>query len=128
MGNFESKIRDTSKGMNGYYQHDVPYPSKKDWIIKCDCGCPNCKASVYNEEGYRKALNKYRDAHSSMVSEMKKDMFEDLGIEKHPAKDLMYSYAYDKGHSSGYHEVFMHLQEISEFVDDVVNVMSKKED
>ena len=48
--------------------------------------------------------------------EFKKDLFEDLGIEFNPKRDKLYSLAWEKGHSSGFSEVYNYACELVDLI------------
>lgn len=46
----------------------------------------------------------------------KSDALKELGLTDHPKADLLYRISYDRGHSSGYGEIWNELLELSELV------------
>lgn len=75
---------------------------------------------AFNEEGYKAALAAYRAHEAALVEEWKSrvraynpDMNDDVFA-------LIYSRAYDEGHSSGYAEVELLLDEYVDFAADII--------
>jgi hypothetical protein len=70
-----------------FYKNSLPYPKRDD---------PNCKElrRAYNQETAR--LNEL----------FKNDVLDELGVTDNPKADLLWSHAWDLGHSGGLHEVF----------------------
>jgi hypothetical protein len=77
------------------YKNNLPYASRHE--------------DVKTWQAYQK-----EDARVHTLFE--KDLFEDLGITDHPKKGLLFSKAWEMGHSSGYHEVYTVAQDLVELI------------
>lgn len=56
----------------------------------------------------------YMKDQARLEAMFKVDALQAVGLTTHPKADKAYSYAWEKGHASGYSEVFIHLQDIAE--------------
>lgn len=97
------------------YENTLPYPSKP---IKprMDSNPTKADADRYfkSMEEYELLIKKYledKDAYNDnegkLREQFKQDLFVDLGIVDNPKKDLLFSIAWDKGHSAGLNEVYI---------------------
>ena len=111
MKDIRQKIND------GGYLNKIPFPDKNDYKSPCNCGCPNCTAIVYDKDGYDKAIKIYRENKSKIYNQFKHDALDDVGLLGHPKADIIYSKAWDRGHSSGLPEVLLHLEDLAELFD-----------
>ena len=62
--------------------------------------------TVVDERTYRALRDEYGAEESWIYEEFKRDLFEELGIENHPKRQLLFEKAWERGHSSGYSEVY----------------------
>jgi hypothetical protein len=87
---------------DGEYKNTYPYPN----------------ASYLKKNGWDDRLKEekaeYNRHEQVMYEKFKADALFDVGLENHPNKDAIYSYAWQEGHSSGYSEVYQYLSDISE--------------
>ena len=51
-----------------------------------------------------------------LEAEFKADAFEELGITDNPKRDLLYSKAWEHGHSAGYCDVWYYLQDLVDLI------------
>jgi hypothetical protein len=49
-------------------------------------------------------------------NQFRDDALSELGLKNHPKADVLFSKAWDLGHSSGFHEVWYYLQDLSELL------------
>ena len=114
-----------------YSKHDVPYPTKGEYtktfyykngervgtlypasglytalspeeLKQC------VKEKVFDEKAYKEKLSEWRDSESKLLMEFKKDLFEELDIVDNPKNELLFSKAWEHGHSAGFHEVYVY--------------------
>jgi hypothetical protein len=91
---------DVSKKItDGAYKPRTPYPSK----------------SIPREK-FVEERRKWHSELSRLEQEFKRDALEECGILGHPKADLAYAKAWDRGHSSGLHEVLYELQDLAELI------------
>ncbi len=55
---------------------------------------------------YKEKMEIYQTVDAEIHDNFRKDLFEDLGISNNPKKDLLYSKAWENGHSAGFSEVY----------------------
>ena len=60
----------------------------------------------------------YRAKTSELMAQFKADLLEELGLTWHPKADLLYSMAWDEGHSEGLQRVYYCAEELSELLMD----------
>jgi hypothetical protein len=109
---------------NNYYKNDCPYPSNT-----CDCGkdislsnrfeknnfCSKCGKDLNIVKNKIKEMKEaYNKREGEIYIEFKKDALKEVGLTNHPKADKIYSKAWEKGHSAGYNEVFLELQDLAE--------------
>ena len=58
----------------------------------------------------------YDNKHYELRNEFKEWLEESFGTSGHPKKDRTFEMAWDKGHSSGYNEVYLEYEELSELL------------
>lgn len=58
----------------------------------------------------------YRKQARKLEDKFKKDALKDVGLADHPRANQIFDYAWDKGHAFGYHDVYCHLQDLSEML------------
>lgn len=63
----------------------------------------------------REKLNK-KSYPSGWSEEFKKDLFEELKIENHPKKEVLFRLAWEFGHAYGYSSVFYFAEEMVELL------------
>lgn len=74
------------------------------------------KVMEKNDAGFAEAIKPYRDEKSALHDEFLRDLFEDLGITDNPKKDLLFSKAWDYGHSGGYSDVYNHACDLVDLI------------
>jgi len=57
---------------------------------------------------------KYIEYQKQLDEQIKHDMLEDVGLLNHPKANRIYAYAWDKGHSLGYSEVYNVLCDLAD--------------
>lgn len=63
---------------------------------------------------YQKKQDEYREESFRIKELFKKDALEDSGLSEHPNRNKIFNYAWEKGHSSGYSEVYYELMNLAE--------------
>jgi len=66
-----------------------------------------------NEEQYKAARIKFYDEQNRLHDLFRKDLFEEFGVEDNPKSNYAFGIAWDRGHSSGLHEVYQHFAELA---------------
>lgn len=77
------------------YDNALPYFSKRE-------NPEGCKAYLAEE--------------ARIYEQFKQDLFNDLGIEDNPKRELLFSKAWERGHSAGYHEVYSVAQDLVDLI------------
>ena len=85
---------------SGYYITKVEYPDRK----------------LISKETFQELLKEYSKDQYRLEEQFKYDLFEELGITNNPKRDLLFSKAWELGHSSGYREVRFYAQELVELI------------
>ena len=76
------------------------------------------KQAKVDDEAHNKARAEYNKAESAMIDQFKRDALDDLGLLNHPKADLLFSKAWEHGHSSGLHEVYSWMDDLSDLITD----------
>lgn len=103
---------------------------KQGWRIDSNCFpineksiskvfCPKCvekeNERLFNSEDiYERIRGGY---YTKFPERFRNDALEYVGLSNNPKADKIYSKAYDRGHSSGCHEVLNELQDLAELFD-----------
>lgn len=66
---------------------------------------------IYNQE-----QRAYKQRQQEIKLEFKNALGRELGLSKHPKYDTLYNMAWERGHSSGYTEVAMEAENLSELL------------
>ena len=116
---------------SGYYKNKMDYPSKpilvcqscganfgKDQKYCGDCGIFTNFLNIFNI--YNKAIKIYRSEERNNIERFKKDLFEEYGLTDYIKNEKVFSYAWDRGYSSGFHEVLNCFEEIVQLLPDEV--------
>lgn len=59
---------------------------------------------------------KYLADYHRRDTEFKADAFEELGITDNPKAELLYQKAYEIGHGSGYHEIYVQMDDLVDLI------------
>lgn len=62
--------------------------------------------SVVDDARYKVALDAYHAAEQAVYDKFKNDVFADLGISDNPRRQVLFSKAWERGHSSGLQEIY----------------------
>ena len=98
------------KSWDYYGMSDVPYPSMSTYASKEDC---------------LKARKEWINIEHERYLEFKEDLFKKYGVENDPARELIFSKAWDIGHASGYAEVYSEFEDLMDFVKAVREVVNE---
>lgn len=107
----------------GYYKNCIPYPKKPVKPRLHDATSEEAKKFVKVLEKWEKDVVVYeseRDAwrkeENKVYELIKRDCLEEVGLLGHEKADKAWSYAWEHGHSSGYNDVYLVLEEIAELI------------
>jgi len=100
----------------GEFDHTVLYPKKDSFKDKC----PNCGSSQCNNDKYAVAMVNWKQAEARKNERIKQAIFQDLGIENNPVKDIMFERAWSEGHSNGWVEVYRCLADLIGYTNSVI--------
>lgn len=89
------------KSWDYYGMFDVPRPSMSTYASK---------------EEWRKAREEWVNIERKRYLEFKEDLFKEHGVENDPARELIFSKAWDTGHAYGYAEVYSEFEDLMDFV------------
>lgn len=113
------------------YKVTLEYPNKKDFMTTYYYKGGECIETVQgygpdkngfviersvNELDYKNARTIYKNAEYSAYTKFKNDLFNELGIENNPKRELLFSKAWEMGHSSGYYSVFEHAEDLVDLI------------
>ena len=65
---------------------------------------------------YERSMEAYHNRERKIHDQFKQDMFEELGVTDNPKKDLLFSKAWEMGHSYGFSEVFHYAEELVDLI------------
>lgn len=74
--------------------------------------------SYFLKDDYQEAIKAYNRGEGEVTDRFKKDLLEELGVNDHPKADALFSKAWDKGHSSGYSEVYNAALDLVDLITD----------
>lgn len=67
---------------------------------------------VKKKQLYQEQSLKIQRREGIVYQQFKIDALKDVGLADHPKAEKIFSYAWEKGHSSGYHEVYVELRDL----------------
>jgi len=111
---------------SGIYEPDMDYPKrpKKPLLEKNHTSASALEyaknLTVYENEMiiHNAEVKKYNQKKNECMGNFRKDVLEYCGIDPmHPKADKAYAMAWDRGKSSGLHEVVSNLEELAELLD-----------
>ncbi len=71
-----------------------------------------------NEESYKEQRTKWNVENARLHTEFKEDIFGEFGVQNHPKRERVFELAWDRGHSSGFSEVYLVFEELVELIKD----------
>jgi hypothetical protein len=99
-----------------YYDNKLGHKGKSAFTSRCQCGCPNCKAIIFDENSFRDYRKKYNHRTNVLMENFKKDLLEEFGLSDHPKKDIIFDKAWSDGHAYGFHEVYNEMIDLVELI------------
>jgi hypothetical protein len=69
-----------------------------------------------NDESYKEQRTKWNIENARLHTEFKEDIFEEFGVQNHPKRERVFELAWDRGHSSGFFEVYLVFEELVELI------------
>lgn len=94
--------------------HD--YKTKADFV-KAEAEFTAKTIEYFNaREDYDKKVKSWNAKCNRLEQEFKHDLFEELGLTENPKADLLYSKAWEYGHSAGFEEVFYYASELADLI------------
>ncbi len=112
---------------NKYYERlkAIPYPErpKKPRFPTFDSTPAELRQYADEIEAYNKVKaewlaehRKFSDKQDEVYAEFKADLLKELGIEKNPKAELLYSIAWQKGHAGGLADVWCEAADLVELI------------
>lgn len=123
------------------YQTQIPYPDKRaytktfyykegvciasavnsvvEWntTVAIDVDLSKCvKDSVFDRVSFEKARDLCMAEQAAMNAQFKKDLLADLGITDNPYAEKLFAMAHERGHSSGFNEIYTIASELAELI------------
>jgi hypothetical protein len=126
------------KPFDYYSTTTLPYPSKLDYINlyvydkgkllyegfastnsknKLKLDYPNAVIQeVLDKVAYQAYQQQYAEEIHKLEEEFQNDLFQEFAVTDNPKRFKCYSYAWDKGHSHGYSEVYNEFSDVVELI------------
>ena len=78
---------------------------------------------IFNKKEYTASKEVYRAEQEKQEKQWKKDLLAEYGIdfENDSIGKLIFSKAWEDGHSDGYYSVDQHIEDLIDFIDDIMN-------
>jgi len=73
---------------------------------------------IFDEDGYKTHLQEYMDDQKRLNVKFAEDLHDEFGVSDNPKRDVLFSIAWDKGHSDGYSEVYAQYAELVPLIED----------
>ena len=121
-----------------YYSNvEIPYPKDKDFVTvflydngellfkgtwnewhhnKEKYPSTAVKQEVFDKEGYRKTKDAYKKEKRRLYLEFTEDIAREFGVQDNPKRDLLFSKAWELGHSAGYSEVYGYYEDLVDLI------------
>ena len=125
------------KDFDYYSEVEFPYPNDKDYtsVFLYDNGKvifegtwnewhhnkekypPTAvKQEVFNKEDYKKAEKEYNTEQQRLYLEFREDIARKFGVQDSPKADLLFSKAWELGHSAGFSEVHGYYEDLVDLI------------
>jgi hypothetical protein len=99
----------------GFFKNSLPYPNTNDYEINKICEhCGSKYQDKYLKVKLREERDKYHREDNRLYMLFKEGLFLNYNLEHNEKTSKAFSMAWERGHSSGYHEVY---QEFDDLVD-----------
>ena len=120
------------KDMNYYATIGIKYPSRDDYkttyYYKAGVCVGNSKSNqpvpefavkedVIDEVSYRADYVAYHREKERLLNEFKEDVFEELGIQDHPKREVLFNKAWSNSARDGYYQVYLEAESLVELLD-----------
>lgn len=117
------------KDINYYKELNTPYKCKAEFMgmvprqiekfvgTKSEIEAKEKELYEQAEEKYKLHCKRRREDQNAKTEEFKNDLAEENGVKNSPKLDLLWSKAWDMGHSSGFSEVKHYFEELVELID-----------
>jgi hypothetical protein len=111
-----------------YYEPKIAYPSKPEMpailnkrvseLTKDEFGGLAEIKSRYEEElaAFHRSREEHRRQAADGIVRMRADLEVEFGVKGHPKADLLWSKAWDMGHSAGLDEIALYYEDLAELV------------
>lgn len=101
----------------GKYENKVPYSIDKVPVDENTMTVKQARDHVEAEkQRSRDQTRKYRENEGAMSALVKRDLEVQEGLVGHPKADMLWSIAWDRGHSLGYSDVISVYEELAELL------------
>lgn len=101
----------------GKYENKVPYSIEKVPVNEETMTVRQAREHKESEkQRSRDQTRKHRENEGVMSALVKRDLEVQEGLAGHPKADLLWSIAWDRGHSSGYSEVINEYEQMAELL------------
>jgi len=114
------------------YKNPLPYPERpikpiapnpvykasdtKEYVEKCKSFAKAVETHEADILKYKESRVIYQQKTAELHEQFKQDLFEYLGISNNPKKDLLFSKAWEYGHSCGLYEVYLHAEDLVDLI------------
>ena len=101
------------------YVNRMNYPLKSDFYEEVEAVSKKGltkTVKIFDEVGYRIAVQDYRDEEERIVRHFFKDLLEELNLTDHPKAAVLMEKAWEHGHSSGFEEVANWAYDLAELM------------
>ena len=109
-----------SRKMNfNAYVNRMNYPLKSDFSEEVEAVSKKGltkTVKIFDEVGYRIAVQDYRDEEARIRRQFFKDLLEELDLTDHPKAAVLMEKAWEHGHSSGFEEVANWAYDLAELM------------
>jgi hypothetical protein len=104
---------------DGFFNIRKEFPSSPGLSVCPTCVCPTC-GSKYKDSvkkaSYDRRLREYSEEQSRLETLFKQALFFYASVEDNPKAEKVFSIAWEKGHSSGFSEVYNEFTDIVDLI------------
>lgn len=106
----------SEKLRSDFYKNKLEYPTKASIVALRTLRGEPAPEKVLEGEERQAALEAYREEDGRLSDLFRTEALAELGLAGHPKADKAYSLAWSQGHSAGFSEVYIYLQELAELL------------
>lgn len=101
----------------GYFNNRIIYPTREEYEIMKVCEhCHSRYKDVDAAQKFAEAQHRYQQEEGRLYNLFKETLFYEFKVENAPKAEKAFSIAWDRGHASGFYDVYLNFQNLVELI------------